>query len=350
MAKIISVFNHKGGVGKTTLLYNIAWNLAAQNQKVLLLDFDPQTNLSMFVHGFKEDKEYDLFTLEYQDIEKNFLSVFDLIAPVIYSYSEPGVAEKKVYTHIKNPAISLILGDIRFSNLDMDLSMVIQNSSELLRQFPYYFQQSIYRYKDQFDFILIDLSPNLGAINMLSVMSSDYFLVPIFPSYFSLQAIKNMAEILPQWYKKLDPLKKSRFNPSIGFEETTTQFMGIVSQNFRKYDEQSSNEGHPSKILNQWEDKINEETLRMAKELYKRDMAIDEGTFCRLFPGKKPYCIESIPDYNQLKVRAEGEGIPVAGMNNDYLKKVGLNTSQYQDSVKMFREKFTQISNGLIAV
>ncbi len=58
MAKIISVFSHKGGVGKTTFIYNLAYQLASKNQKVLLVDADSQMNLTASVHGMSHQIDY----------------------------------------------------------------------------------------------------------------------------------------------------------------------------------------------------------------------------------------------------------------------------------------------------
>ena len=125
MAKIISIFNHKGGVGKTTLTYNLSWALAEAGKKVLMLDADAQQNLSILVRGNQEEI-IELSTLE--NIEtSNFWDTYLNIHDVFSHYLYVGVPEVdkpifcKQHQNLKNDHGSGKL-DLLLGSLDIELS------------------------------------------------------------------------------------------------------------------------------------------------------------------------------------------------------------------------------------
>jgi cellulose biosynthesis protein BcsQ len=97
-------------------------------------------------------------------------------------------------------SVSLISGDINLTNIEADLYSVVRNKNEFTRTIPYRFEQSIRKHLSDYDCILIDTSPSASSIiNALMVMLSDYWIAPVSPSFFSLQAIDNLSTIFKNW-------------------------------------------------------------------------------------------------------------------------------------------------------
>lgn len=81
---------------------------------------------------------------------------------------------------------------------------IIQSKNSFTKDVPYKFEQAIKKYQKEYDFVLIDTSPSASSIiNALLVMSSDYFIAPVSPSFFSLQAIDNLSTIFNNWTDEL---------------------------------------------------------------------------------------------------------------------------------------------------
>lgn len=340
--KIISLFNHKGGVGKTTFTYNVAWHLASKGKKVLLIDADPQCNLTGLVHGFSEDIDYDLFNSRAHDVGQ-YKSIYEYLTPKLFAAANNDGANKELYSHYLQP-ISLLSGDIRASQYDFEFIDAIKSRSMATRHLPYAFENAIRELGKDFDYTFIDLSPNLGVFNMFTVMSSDYFLVPIFPSFFSLQAIDNLKSIFKQWNEQIDYYRPDGFN-HIGIK-ARPKFLGIVSQNFRKYDKGDADV--VAKSFKEWENKVNLSAKEFANSLTTYDMAITEREFTHYFENEKPFCIARISDFNQLKTVSEKHGIPVVGLGKNELSQEGIATPYYEEQIKSYSVIFDGIVKGLM--
>jgi cellulose biosynthesis protein BcsQ len=114
---------------------------------------------------------------------------------------EPCKKEKFQSTGIHGTgSIDLISGDINLTNIEADLYSIIKNKNDFTRDIPYKFEQSVRVNASYYDYVLIDTSPSASSIiNALLVMSSDYFIAPVSPSFFSLQAVDNLSTIFQNW-------------------------------------------------------------------------------------------------------------------------------------------------------
>lgn len=190
--KTIAFFNNKGGVGKTTTVYHIAWMISELGHKVLAVDLDPQSNLSSM---FLSPARMEEIVLE----ETNGQTILDAISPV--SEGEP---YKPVHIEKVNENISLLIGNLALSAFEDKLSDAWSKclsgdafAFKVTSVFKTLFNDAATR--SGADYILIDVGPNLGAMNRSIIISTDYIVIPVAPDLFSLQGIKNLGKTLTEW-------------------------------------------------------------------------------------------------------------------------------------------------------
>ncbi len=223
--KIISVFNNKGGVGKTTYMYHIAHLLEKRGKTVLVVDLDSQCNLSAY-------------SLSDIDLERSWRSdrgnsIWNVIERV---YEGLGDIRHRKPSPIKEsyPNLYIVPGDILLSNFEDSLgdtwSSAKGGSAPALRV-----QSAIYRYikwaaaRIVADVIMLDLGPNLGALNRAVLAASDYFIIPMSPDLFSIRGTKNLGAKLALWRQEWDQCNDSR-NRDIELPHGSPIFLGYVMQ------------------------------------------------------------------------------------------------------------------------
>ena len=159
MGHIIAVTNYKGGVGKTTSTINIAAHLAKKKNKVLVIDLDPQANLS---HGFGID----------DDLEKNVYTIF-----------------RGEYT-VKDSIITKSKIDIVPSTLDLSVADAEFNT-RTMREFM--LKKILAPVKDDYDFILIDCPPNLALLTINAIVAADFYVIPLQAEFFALKGLAKLV-------------------------------------------------------------------------------------------------------------------------------------------------------------
>jgi cellulose biosynthesis protein BcsQ len=194
--KSITIFNNKGGVGKTTFLCNLASFISLKmNKRVLVLDADPQCNATIYLLSDSE-----IIQLYESDTHETIDSFLDPL--------RRGKGYKNDAIHIRKSkrfGIDLIPGDPKLAlSEDLLAQDWISGASGDPRglQTTYVFKDLMLKYKN-YDFIFIDVGPSLGAINRAVLIGSDYFIVPMSSDIFSLMAIKNLSLSLVKWKRAL---------------------------------------------------------------------------------------------------------------------------------------------------
>ncbi|WP_322924065.1 ParA family protein [Paenibacillus campi] len=234
--KIISLFNNKGGVGKTTYLYHIA-HILAENYKVLMIDCDSQCNLSSYcLTDTQIEKEWK------EDGRSIYRIVEDLIE---------GLGDFKKRNPLKlSENLYLTPGDIEFSLFEDKLANTWTGArageSGSLR-----LQSAIYRYAHwlneereyQFDFVLMDLGPNLGSLNRSNLISSDYFIVPVAPDLFSIRGTENLGRRISEWSTEWKLTQEHREKVNFKFPEGKPKFLGYVVQSYNLRKQKDDNNG-----------------------------------------------------------------------------------------------------------
>jgi cellulose biosynthesis protein BcsQ len=189
----IVFFNNKGGVGKTSLVYHLAWMYADLGVKVVAADLDPQANLtSMFL---EEERLEELWP----DGEHT-QSILGAVKPILKGIGD--IASPHVEEVADN--IGLLVGDLGLSMFEDKLSdawpRCLDRNESAFRIISAFYRILIEAAKTQeAKLILIDVGPNLGAINRAAIIAAQYVAVPMAPDLFSLQGLRNLGPTLRNW-------------------------------------------------------------------------------------------------------------------------------------------------------
>lgn len=198
MVKVIAMFNNKGGVGKTTTIWNLATSLAAQGQKVLAIDFDPQCNLSIAALGAEEFSAY----LESSAVLPYGKTIRAFALPYIQQSApgDPFIAKSKI---VDNDNLDIVPGDFWLNNFSDILNVgtdVIGGAGLYRFLMPSSLINAVEKVFDKkYDFALIDLPPSFNTLVRAALYSSDYFLVPCTPDLFSAYCVGLIGQVLPRF-------------------------------------------------------------------------------------------------------------------------------------------------------
>lgn len=295
----ISIFNHKGGVGKTTLTLNLAAALADLGRRVLLVDSDPQCNLTSYLVA--EEVVDDL--LDNSDTEKG-QTVWSALKPI-----SEGLGGFKAILPIE-PGISglfLLPGDIRLSEFEADLTefwgQCLQRKmrgfrgttalSELVAQTAKKFE---------IDYVFYDSGPNIGPLNRAILLDCDYFIVPVACDLFSLRALKTLGRTLVDWITAWSTISDLAPAETYLLPGRPT-FLGYIPQGFKVYRGTVARE--PSTFLS-----------RIEKEIHSQIVAILRNIDPTLASGQlSEFKLGEIKHLGALAPASQREGQPVYEVN-----------------------------------
>lgn len=194
--KSVGFFNNKGGVGKTTLLCNVAASLAIEHKKkVLVIDADPQCNASAYI--LKEEDLERIF------LNNDFYSIDSFFDPVRRGQGYPQEMPEIVTS--ERFAVDLIVGSPKLSIREDLLATdwaATRNGEHRGFQTTYVFKELISRL-NHYDIIMIDMGPSLGALNRSVILGVDAFLMPLSVDIFSMMAVENIIKSFNTWKSAL---------------------------------------------------------------------------------------------------------------------------------------------------
>ncbi|KAB3542584.1 ParA family protein [Bacillus safensis] len=229
--KVVTFFNNKGGVGKTTSVVNLASYLSINfNKKVLLIDLDPQSNSTQLI--ISEDKWGDFYgEFPVRKTIFNYFENMDEGEPRIENIGIPVKKEENTYQ------IDLIPGHPKLSIIDDLMSRswngtLGQDKGEL-RKLNWLNQLKLW--VNNYDYVFIDVGPSLGALNRSILLNSDYFVTPMGSDIFSLLGIENIGTWVNRWmhlYKDaLNNLQKS--DPNFNLEDFSSKY--FINTDIKKH-------------------------------------------------------------------------------------------------------------------
>ena len=221
MTSVIAFFNNKGGVGKTTLVYHLAWMMADLGFSVLAVDLDPQANLTSVL--LDEERVEQIWG------DSKRRSIYDALAPLLEG--EGAVAEPDLEVVQEN--LCLVPGDLALSSVEQELaSQWARTLDREVRAFRVEtaFASVIRQAAERSNayVVLVDVGPNLGAINRSAMVASDWVVVPLAPDLYSLQGLRNLGPTLFRWRKEWEERKGKCPRPDLWLPQGGMQPAGYV--------------------------------------------------------------------------------------------------------------------------
>lgn len=302
-APVLTFFNNKGGVGKTSLIYHLAWMFASLRKRVVITDLDPQANLTA---AFLDDDRIEAIwnkqtpgSTIYQCV-KPLTGVGDIANPILQNVSAD---------------LYLLPGDVALSGFEDTLSTEWPNSMgdnnlyrpmRILSSFWQVMQMAAA--KVQADLLLVDIGPNLGAINRSVLVATDYVAIPLGADLFSLQGLSNLGPTLRSWKslwkKRLDNWADSGENeqfPDFQLPSGKMQPIGYLCQ------QHGVRLDRPVKAYDKWVQRI--------PAVY-REAVLNEPPVTGLKQDLDPHCLATIKHYRSLIPMAQEHRKPIFNLSS----------------------------------
>jgi cellulose biosynthesis protein BcsQ len=301
MSRIVTLYNHKGGVSKTTTTFNVAHDLARSGVKTLVIDADPQCNMTELLM-FKTIEQYDEQGIE--DLPGK--SLLDLLRPRISG--ETATIEIKPEDLVPiTDNLSVLRGDVNLSTVEDALAEAhIQRFSTKIHEKRTYvaLADALRRLaaSQGFQAILIDVGPSSGALTRTCFLSCDGFLVPTMPDRFNVQAIQTLSAIVDRWMSEHSQIVNDFKELSLPISPGRPKFLGGIIQGFKLY------KGKPKKSFAYWMNKLPERfDTKLLEVLKQHSSATDDLTH-----GLSGHTIISnIPYFESLAPMMQATGKPV---------------------------------------
>jgi chromosome partitioning protein len=245
---VLTFFNNKGGVGKTSLVFHLSWMLSELGKRVVAIDLDPQANLTS---AFLDEESLESLWEPAAGVAGN-ATVFQCIKPL----TEVGDILNPQTQRIA-PGLHLVPGDLGLARFENTLSQEWPNaldSGSLHR--PFRILSSFWQVAQMAaqahgaDIILADVGPSLGAINRSALIASDHVVIPLAADLYSLQGLRNLGPTLREWRadwgKRLDNWKQPSFELPAGHMKPAGYILMQHSERLSR----------PVKAYQKWADRI----------------------------------------------------------------------------------------------
>jgi cellulose biosynthesis protein BcsQ len=296
MCKIITLYNHKGGVSKTTTTFNLAHLLAEKKKKVLVVDADPQCNITELLLAPVIAQLDEEAAKNNGENKIPGTSLLDLLKPRIEG-NTPEVEIKNVEVVEINQYLDCIPGNVALNSIEDAIA-----EAHIQRFTPKTHEKRTYvaigdfltRFGQEkgYNYILIDVGPSSGALTRSCFLACDAFFVPVSPDRFNVQAISTLSTIIDRWIGEhaqiYDEFKKIGLPIRLG----RPQFLGTISQHFK------ISKGRPKPGFQLWMDRIPKSVIKNLMPVLKKHSL--DGLDLTSGLNIETISVTEIPDFGSL--------------------------------------------------
>ncbi len=283
---VLTFFNNKGGVGKTSLVYHLSWMFAEQGLRVLVADIDPQANLTS---AFMDEDQLEAI---WEDPTRAPSTIFRCVQPLL-EVGDILPAQMQVVSS----RLALIPGDLALSGFEDQLSAQWSESmgdQSLLRPFRVLtaFWQVVQEAakRHEANLVLIDVGPNLGAINRSALIASNHVVIPLGADLFSLQGLRNLGPTLRSWRGLWRKRLENWTAPTFDLPKGEMAPIGYIAQ------QHGVRLSRPVKAYDRWLNRIPSE--------YRRSVLAEDYTTAPAIAAD-PYCLAMLKHYHSLVPMAQ---------------------------------------------
>jgi cellulose biosynthesis protein BcsQ len=267
--KTLAFFNNKGGVGKTTLAYHLAWMLSDLGRRVLVLDLDPQANLtSMYL---AEDRLEQIWKSGVATGQ----SIMGALEPLVRGLGDI----RDPHVERISQRLYLVPGDLGLAGFESELSEAWGKCLDRLE--PAFRKTSAFHRiaemaaeKVGADVVIMDVGPNFGAINRSALITATHVLVPLAPDLFSLQGLRNLGPTLRKWREEWSDRKSRNPAPDLSLPSGLIEPIGYVILQFGIRD------SRPVKAYERWLAKIPDTYHRFVLNAPKPGLLLSNDSSC----------------------------------------------------------------------
>lgn len=288
--KIIGFFNNTGGVGKTSLVYHVAWMMSELGLRVVAADLDPQANLSSAF--LDEDRLEELWTPSPR------LTIHGAVSP---QFRGRGDVQSPHVEEITDSTIGLLAGDLELSRFEDDLSACWpkcgdrdERSFLVVSAFARVISMAGRAFAA--DIALVDVGPNLGALNRAALLACDHLVVPLGADLFSLQGLRNMGPALRSWREEWADRRERCPDKTLELPRGTLTPAGYVVVRH------SERQNRPVRAFGKWIARI---------PAQYRESVLNEPPGIPTVVENDPFCLANIRDYRSLMPMAQEHRRPM---------------------------------------
>lgn len=346
-AKIITLYNHKGGVSKTTTTFNLSSYLALAGKKVLMIDADPQCNLTQIALAPLIDAYDQESTTSGHVKDLPGSTVLDALNQRIKGDSA-FIDIDKVELNDVTDNLKILRGSVDLSSIEDDLAEAhVQRLAQRTSLMRTYVATGDFitrlAERHQVDYVFIDVGPSSGALTRAFFLVCDYFFVPAAPDRFNVQAVNTLSRIIDRWMTEHQQAIKLYTDLGLPIKSGEPAFLGMIVQSFKIY------KGKPKPAFKMWQSRLPVEIKQKLRPVLKKHTKKVQ----LYLPSGNREVATSIPDFGQLAPLMQEVGKAVFSITQQDTAKiadskkpwVGNNWTDAEKRMSSYKECFKVLAN-----
>jgi len=245
------------------------------------------------------------------------------------------------------PNLHMYCGNLRLSEAETQISVAFSTSESIpaIRNIPGSIGCFLRKTAEDhfFDYVLIDMSPSVGALNQCLLMASNYFIVPTSPDFFCMQAIQFLSNVIPRWDEESRLFRLNDLDYS--FPANPPKFLGFISQRYRP------RSGAPARSFQRWIDVICctvNEKLVPALELGDMSIKLQDFNAAVRSPQPEPFNLANIADFNSLIGQSQKHNVPVFALTDTQIEQGGVVLENMRRSREEFKKVFDNLADDVL--